>query len=438
MDELDDLKVNIAGDERMLIVGGWRPQAHVHDERPELERDLVEGRRWGIGGRADMTHNQYEVNRLLREFDWMPRGRRTMTAHVLDGNMYMASEWAAATRMGAGVVYSDDQGVRHRGVMLHKTMLNRSGELGADLPVRLWSPEMIGNFLCHLWRNAEARAATMRPDVGDPATAQPAFDPAILVSAAEAGFHEVAEEGAGETGVELDADLPEAERRRVERGEILRRWVPENGPAQTYFFNTDLRVAMRGVGGARAAEEKKPIVALRPGDCLMLSVPKVDAHRIDRALKAEAKRAFAAAHPQSRTYTPEQLTQAKAEFLWPELRGGGAKKGSRGAKGMAAIRIPVRDQIQLRRAAEMIARAAGIELYLVRGSSLGNFAQAVQEEHFEEKKSALRDRLAHIREASLRYAAASPDQGSDEVVEATESGTESEQDDESQALIPAP
>lgn len=401
MDELDQTTVNFRGQVATFVVGGWRPQAHVHDA--ELAR-----RPTGTG--AD---NGWEVLRLLRSFDWMPMGRRTMTAHVLDGNMYMASEWAAATRMGAGVVYSDDQGVRHRGVMLHKSMLNRHGDLASDLPVRLWSPEMIGNFMWRLWDNAVSEQGRRGQGTGQEQTValgDDAFDPAILVDAVAAGVE--AGEHAPEQAPALDAEqaaaepLSPAEAQRQERDRVLRQFIPQNGPAQTYFFNTDLRVAMKGTGGFTASTEKKPVVALRPGDCLMLSVPKVDAHRIDRALKAEAKRAFMAAHPNSRSYTPEALAQAKASFLWPELRGGGAKKGGRSSKGMAAIRIPVKDEAQLRGAAEMIARAAGIELYLHRGSLLGHLAQAVQEQYFEAKKEALRVRLEAIRVQSQQQAVA--------------------------------
>lgn len=409
MDNIDLLDVTLRGVATTVVTGGWRTEAHVRDESRAIERKIQGD--WP----RNLSNNSQEVARLFRDFDWMPKGARTMTAHLLDGNMYMASEWAAATKMGSGVVYTDENGVRHRGVMLHKSMLNRHGEMAADLPVRLWSQDMIGGFFVRLWQNALAHPATRA--AGAEATAGGAdgadgFDPAILIEAIEgadaAGSQpepfvltsQAGAEPAGDAMPEpVEAVTPQEARRR-ERQAILAKYVPANGPAHTYFFNTDLRVAMKGTGAAAAADQKKPVVALRPGDALMLSVPKVDAARIDRALKAEAKRAFMAAHPNARSYTPDELAAARAQFLWPELRGAGTKRGAAKAKGMAAIRIPVRDEVQLRSAAEMIARAAGIELYLKRGSSLGDLAQVVQEEHFEAKKEALRARLAEIRAQS--------------------------------------
>ncbi|MDF2461820.1 MAG: hypothetical protein K0Q43_55 [Ramlibacter sp.] len=437
MDELDEIKYTYRGAETVSVVGGWRPQAHVHDVR------MANARNMNALQYTDLGENAWHVRPLLREFDWMPRGDRMMTAHVLDGNMYMASEWAAATRMGSGVVYTDEQGVRHRGVMLHKSMLNRHGELSADLPVRLWSPEMIGNFMWRLWSTALDESARTGQGGGE---AQPVanggetFDPAIIVEA-------VGNEGVSAGASSQDLQPPDgpvveagepghpvdpAAARRLERERVLRRFIPQNGPAQTYFFNTDLRVAMKGTGGHTASTRNKPVVALRPGDCLMLSVAKVDAHRIDRALKAEAKRAFTAAHPEARTYTPERLAQAKEAFLWPELRGGGAKKGGRAAKGMAAIRIPVRDEAQLRGAAEMIARAAGIELYLLRGSMLGDLAQVVQEQYFEAKKDSLRERLEAIRSQSQTQAAIEQDDDAPAAVAADE-----EEEEDGEVFTPA-
>jgi hypothetical protein len=419
MDELDEIKYTYRGAETVSVVGGWRPQAHVHDVR------LANARNINALQYTDLGENAWHVRPLLREFDWMPRGNRMMTAHVLDGNMYMASEWAAATRMGSGVVYTDEQGVRHRGVMLHKSMLNRHGELSADLPVRLWSPEMIGNFMWRLWANALDESARTGRGAGEAqpmANGNETFDPAIIVEAVGEGvsagvsaqdLQPLAEPVAVEAD-EMEPPVDAASARRLERERVLHRFIPQNGPAQTYFFNTDLRVAMKGTGGHTASTRNKPVVALRPGDCLMLSVAKVDAHRIDRALKAEAKRAFTAAHPEARTYTPERLAQAKEAFLWPELRGGGAKKGSRTAKGMAAIRIPVKDEAQLRGAAEMIARAAGIELYLLRGSMLGDLAQVVQEQYFEAKKDTLRERLEAIRVQSQQQADQASNRDGDE------------------------
>lgn len=71
------------------------------------------------------------------------------TGYVLDGNMYLASEWASATKMGSGVIYTDDRNIRHRGIWVQDS-LAASQLLGSRMPVRLWSREMVDGFLREL------------------------------------------------------------------------------------------------------------------------------------------------------------------------------------------------------------------------------------------------------------------------------------------------
>lgn len=80
---------------------------------------------------------------LARRFDMTPTGDRVRHATVLTGNMYLASEWANASSMGHGVIFTDDRKVRHRGVILSQDV---SPEMLQHMPVRLWSPEMIRTF----------------------------------------------------------------------------------------------------------------------------------------------------------------------------------------------------------------------------------------------------------------------------------------------------
>lgn len=74
-------------------------------------------------------------------------GVRDRKALVLTGNMYLASEWAAQTKAGQGVVFTDDRGMRHRGILLRETF---KPEWLRYLPVRLWMPEMIQSFAAKL------------------------------------------------------------------------------------------------------------------------------------------------------------------------------------------------------------------------------------------------------------------------------------------------
>ncbi len=78
------------------------------------------------------------------QFDRAPSGLRERSASVLSGNMYLASEWASATKLGRGVIFTDDRKVRHRAIMLRPEF---SREMVEHLPVRLWSSDMINRYV---------------------------------------------------------------------------------------------------------------------------------------------------------------------------------------------------------------------------------------------------------------------------------------------------
>lgn len=86
------------------------------------------------------------VSWFARRFEqnWAPV--KKINAVVLDGNMYMASEWASSSKMGQGIIFTDDRGARHRGVLIKND--NRNAGLSLErMPIRLWSPRMLTNFL---------------------------------------------------------------------------------------------------------------------------------------------------------------------------------------------------------------------------------------------------------------------------------------------------
>lgn len=83
------------------------------------------------------------------------RGVRRRTGHVLDGNLYLASEWAQATKNGYGVIYTDDRGVRHRAVMLKERILGGAADVFNHLPVRLWNRQMLRTLVGKLWTAPE-------------------------------------------------------------------------------------------------------------------------------------------------------------------------------------------------------------------------------------------------------------------------------------------
>jgi len=74
------------------------------------------------------------ARRLADEFDTAPSGKRVRHATMLTGNLYLASEWAAATGKGRAVVYTDEAGTRHRGILLPQDMESIRPDL---LPVRV-------------------------------------------------------------------------------------------------------------------------------------------------------------------------------------------------------------------------------------------------------------------------------------------------------------
>jgi len=75
--------------------------------------------------------------RLAHQFDMAPYGRRRRHSTMLCGNLYLASEWAAATGKGRAVIYTDENGIRHRGIQLPQDM----EAVRADfLPVRVADP----------------------------------------------------------------------------------------------------------------------------------------------------------------------------------------------------------------------------------------------------------------------------------------------------------
>ena len=92
---------------------------------------------------------------LARRFNMAPTGDRHRAATVLTGNMYLASEWASASKAGHGVIFTDDRKVRHRAVILDRGITPQDL---AHMPLRLWSREMIREFIdtCTSEENAGA------------------------------------------------------------------------------------------------------------------------------------------------------------------------------------------------------------------------------------------------------------------------------------------
>jgi len=91
------------------------------------------------GGEGDRMRAVFQ-----QQFDTAPSGLRERVANVLTGNMYLASEWASATKLGRGIIFTDDRKVRHRGILLSREFADHQVQ---HLPVRLWNVEMVHAFV---------------------------------------------------------------------------------------------------------------------------------------------------------------------------------------------------------------------------------------------------------------------------------------------------
>jgi hypothetical protein len=92
---------------------------------------------------------------LRNQFDMVMRGKRRYDATALTGNMYLAAEWAAATKQGTSAIYTDEAGSRHRVIMLDKD----AGRFDPQyLPVRVADPDQLVKFLMPLAAPAEGEA----------------------------------------------------------------------------------------------------------------------------------------------------------------------------------------------------------------------------------------------------------------------------------------
>lgn len=81
---------------------------------------------------------------IMDRFDRAQAGTFRMRRLILDGNLFKAAQIAASSGIGSSVIYTDEQGNRHRGVLLSKGV--DMGHL-KSLAVRLESPAMCAGIL---------------------------------------------------------------------------------------------------------------------------------------------------------------------------------------------------------------------------------------------------------------------------------------------------
>ena len=124
---------------------------------------------WGPSFYRGVFNGSQDVMRTA--FDMSFRGQQVKEATVLSGNMYLAAEWAAATRKGMSTIYTDESGARHRVVKLAKEIESINPKY---LPVRLADPATIQKFLEPLtlslqvpgWQEGAEIDDLVAPDIG--------------------------------------------------------------------------------------------------------------------------------------------------------------------------------------------------------------------------------------------------------------------------------
>lgn len=113
---------------------------------------------------APVVYEFDPVERIKAKFEEAEVGVRERKAVVLEGNMYLASEWAQATKMGRGIIYTDENGIRRRAIEISRdsVMGHTERDMFQHMPVRLWVPKMVSALVDRLWSGEE-----VPPNFGD-------------------------------------------------------------------------------------------------------------------------------------------------------------------------------------------------------------------------------------------------------------------------------
>jgi hypothetical protein len=116
------------------VAGTLMTSAHSRLRPAQFQRPNETGWRF-----STVFSNDPRVNWTRDEFDLAPVGQHRRTGYVLGGNMYMAYDWSVKSRVGRSIIYTDDKGMRQRGVLLPATM----SHVGAQfMPMRVWGGQI--------------------------------------------------------------------------------------------------------------------------------------------------------------------------------------------------------------------------------------------------------------------------------------------------------
>lgn len=279
---------------------------------------LIQGNIMGVrdhvGGPE--AYNASRRDSMMRNFHRESSRSLRRRGYVLDGNLYLASEWASSTKMGSGVIYTDERGVRHRAVWLNQKYADRTN-LIENMPVRLWSRPMIEGFLNKI-------VAPVTDENGETSMLQP------------------------------------------------------NGPGGTFIIATSFQAA---TAYGEANSDVGTRVMIVPGKAVALMVDKGDLGRMSRAMRGYQKSQMRREHPLYKDYTDEM--KAEADKTMVKITTSAKKRGQK-----PMILLAAETSEDFARVSELLCAAAGIEMYLPRGTALGHAAREVQEKYFLERRNA--------------------------------------------------
>ncbi|QYY33723.1 strawberry notch family protein (plasmid) [Cupriavidus pinatubonensis] len=101
-----------------------------------------------IDGSLFSRSKRFELKDAARRFNDFEPGPVRMTRSLLVGNLFQAAEWAAATKKGTAITYTDETGQRHRAISIHKRGWGGESEFSVlSMPLRLHQKGMIVNFI---------------------------------------------------------------------------------------------------------------------------------------------------------------------------------------------------------------------------------------------------------------------------------------------------
>lgn len=325
---------------------------------------------------------------LVGAFENAPSGKRTRRAAMLTGNMYLASEFAAQSRAGQGVIFSDDRGIRHRGVLLHRQFNAHSLR---HMPVRVWIPRAIERLMLRLTELDQPEG--VRTD-GQPAQEQVRrnFRGGYLMHTSFQGAWSYAANAS--TG--LDTIL----------------LVPGEGIAIAPGKDSGKRIANQLRAAQKRIREEEAKAAAQAGE----ADSQASAEQVLVAAVAQAQDAAAAA---SEGAEPGADHAPAAAGATGRRRGQGRRaraaaadpnavvvSQARQTRGVAPIVLKATTAGQLRRAVHMLLDGPGLQLFVSPHTELGECARKiVQNDLLERLRAQIGDdpvRLAKLEEQVLR------------------------------------